>query len=414
MTGLLVVGGGRLQLFSLRRARELGIRTHLVDGNTGCAARSSADEFYNLSTKDPESVASLAQKLAARRVIDGVYTQGTDVEYTVALAAERAGFPGVTSEAARNCQDKARTRHLLAEHGVGNVRYRRVTSGEEAKAAIKEVGLPSFVKPADNSASRGATRVSSADNMKGAIRTALSMCKTEAHVIVEEELHGSEHSVDTILEDGVLYPAGISDRMFLSKSKVAVQVGSRTPSSLPHDVQERMYQMMAAAAKALGVTCGAFKGDLIWDAAENRMEIIEVTARTSGGYDSQLRKPLSFGVDLMKATIDLALGRGLDFRDLIPKWVRWSETSAVFPPPGIVREVRGVSEAQQICGVADLAVFVEPGDLVHAPLHSADRTNVFTCVADTAAQLADCVTKVGKILRVETMSSPAGQEGPPK
>ena len=66
---------------------------------------------------------------------------------------------------------------------------------------------------------------------------------------------------------------------------------------------------MERAAFALGVDNGAFKGDLI--ISDGKPRIIEVTARTSGGFDSQYRKPYSFGIDILKATIDIAAGKDL-------------------------------------------------------------------------------------------------------
>jgi len=402
LTGILIVGGGRLQLYAIQRAHELGLTTYLVDGDINCPSRRAASFFYNISTKDSESVANLAKRLAASKEIRGVYTQGTDVEFTVAVAADRAKLPGITPESAKNCQDKYLTRSLLAKHKISRVKFLQVKTEEEWEEVATKVGLPCFIKPADNSASRGATRVTTVGALRPAIREALEMCTNARHAIAEQEILGSEHSVDTILEGGRLYAAGISDRIFLPKNDYAVQIGSRTPSALPSQVQARMYKIMADAASALGIDWGAFKGDLAWDAATDHVEIIEVTARTSGGYDSQLRKPLSFGIDLLKATIEQALGRGLDCRDLIPRWVAWSETSAIFPEPGTVLQVKGFREAVGFAGVADVEVFVKPGDVIPHYKHSANRTNVFTCVGDTPDQLATRVAGIRDTISIST------------
>ena len=146
----------------------------------------------------------------------------------------------------------------------------------------------------------------SAEGLAEAFALAFSNCYNTKLVIIEAEILGVEYSVDTILYKGVLYPAGVSDRAFLPKETYSVHIGSRTPSLLPAKVQDEMYKKMDAAAKVLGVTDGAFKGDLIVRADTGEVEIIEVTARLSGGHDSQLRKPLSFGIDLLKATLDFA------------------------------------------------------------------------------------------------------------
>jgi len=259
------------------------------------------------------------------------------------------------------------------------------------------------VKPLDNSASRGMTRLASSDGLKKAIEDAFDSCFANKAALIEKEIPGQEYSVDTILYQGVLYPAGISDRVFQAKERYAVQSGSRTPSLLPAATQDAMYKKMADAAKAVGISDGAFKGDLIVRSDTGEVEIIEITARTSGGHDSQLRKPLSFGIDLMKATMDIALGQPLDPLDLIPRWVKWSSTFAIFPEPGLVKNISGFDEAMAIPGVVDIAILVKPGDIVKPYTHSATRTNFITCVADTYEQLLGLEEKICNTLSIETV-----------
>lgn len=400
--GLLVVSGGLLQVFALKRARELGIETHLADGSPTCAAHDFADHFYQVSTRDMAGVADLAKRLATEGKIHGVYTQGADVEHVVAHAARQAGLPGIDPEAALNCNDKIRARRLLSEKGVSKVAFDVITDPADARAIVDRIGYPCFIKPVDNSASRGMTRLTSAEGIEKAVEDAFAACYITKAALVEKEIPGKEYSVDTVLFGGVLYPAGISDRVFQSKETYAVQSGSRTPSLLPSAVQDAMYRKMNEAAKALGVMDGAFKGDLAVHSDTGEVEIIEVTARTSGGHDSQLRKPLSFGIDLMKATMDIALGLPLDPLDLIPRWVKWSSTFAVFPPTGIVKEISGLEEAGAIPGVADITLLVKEGDTIEPYIHSAKRTNFITVVADTYEEMLALEEKVSRTLVIKT------------
>lgn len=401
--GLLVVGGGLLQVFALKRAQELGIKTCLADGSETCAARPYADHFYLVSTKDIRGMEQLAKKLVAEGKISGVYTQGADVEYTVACAARAAGLPGIDPAAALNCNNKIKTRKLLADAGISKIPFVAVESPDEALSAIAHIGFPCYVKPADNCASRGMTRLTSVGGLRQAVQEAIEACFSIKMALIERESQGDEYSVDTILYKGILYPAGISDRTFQPKEHYAVQIGSRTPSLLPTKTQDAMYTLMDAAARALGVTDGAFKGDLIVTKA-GEVEIIEVTARTSGGHDSQLRKPLSFGIDLMKCTMDIALGSQLNPLDLIPRWVKWSSTFAIFPNPGIVSKISGLKETKALSGVADVTLLIAVGDRIEPYTHSAKRTNFITCVADTHEQLLALEEKIRQTLHIETIA----------
>ena len=399
--GLLIIGGGILQIWSLKKAKELNLLTYLTDGSKNCFARRYADFFYQIDTKDIEGNAHLALMLRKEGKISGVYTQGTDVEYTVAYAASKAGLFSIKPQAALNCNDKYLTRLILSKTGLDNTKFAKAKTFKELKRAVKSIGLPCFVKPADNSASRGVFRIESLENIDGIFKKSIASCSLARHLIVESEIKGEEFSVDTILYKGKLYPAGISDRVFLKKSKFAVQAASRTPSMLPESTQEEMYNLMAKAAKALGLDNGAFKGDLVLD-RNNKVRVIELTARTSGGFDSQVRKPLSFGIDLIKATMDIALGKPLDPADLIPKWIKWSSTVSIFPHPGKVKKITGTDDLLKIKGVSEIIMLVKPRDVIKPYTDSAKRTNYIICKADTLDELKLVEGKALKTLKIET------------
>ncbi len=399
-TGIMIVGGGILQIPALIKAKDMGLTTHLTDRMVNCAAKKYADYFYRVDTKDVEANSKLAVELRKANKIQGVYTQGTDVEYTVASAAQKAKLPGIDPEVALNCNDKYKMRILLRKHGIENMHFYKARTFGEFKRAVGIIGFPCYVKPLNNSASRGVTRLTNGKNLVSAFKVATENSFSAQGILVESEIAGNEYSVDTILFNGKLYPAGISDRVFLKKNKYAIQVGSRTPSQLPEKTQANIYELMNRAAKALGVTNGAFKGDIVVD-KKNKIRIIEVTARTSGGFDSQFRKPLSFGVDLIKATLDIALGKPLDPLDLIPKWVKWSSTISVMAGPGRVKKIAGVNKIKRSKGVHRVFMLVKKGDLIKPYFNCADRTNYVICHADTLEKLINIENMVHKNLIIK-------------
>lgn len=399
--GILIIGGGELQIPGLKKAKELGFTTYLLDGSENCVARQEADFFYKVDINDIEGAAKVAKELKEEGKIIAVYTQGHDVAYTVAYAAKAAGLPGIEPEAAFNCKSKIRMRQILRDSDVENVRFATAKNFEQAQEAVKKVGFPCYIKPADSWACKGVTKITSEDQLEQAFNLALSFCYFTKEVLIEEELRGQEYSVDTVLYQGKLYPAGVSDRIFLPKEKYAVHIGSRTPSLLPENVQAAMYEKMDKAAKALGVKDGAFKGDLLVD-EKGEVRILEVTARTSGGFDSQLRKPYSFGMDMLKATMDIACGLPLDPVDLVPKWVKWSSTISVIHESGIIVDIQGEEELKKIKGVRDVYFRSKVGDTVKPLVHSAARTNQIISSADTLEELLKIEDQIQKTLIVKT------------
>lgn len=393
---LLIVGGGILQIPAVKRAKELGYFTIVTDKNPDAPAFSVCDEKIILSSKDIEGHEFLAKKLYETKNLVGVYTQGTDVEYTVSRAANCVNLPGINIESAKHCNNKIEMRKIFLEKNVDGAHFFAAKTIDDAHEGVKMIGIPCVLKPADNSASRGVTILRSSNEIDNAFHEAINFCFHEKTVIIEEFLDGQEYSVDTIVWDGIVYPCGISDRVFLQSNNYAVQSGSQTPSLLPTKIQDQMYQLMQKAATALEVDKGAFKGDLVL--VNNTPRIIEVTARTSGGFDSQYRKPYSFGIDLMKATIDIAVGKKLDFRDIVPRWFKWSKTFSVFPEPGKIIKIDGIEETKQISGVKDIFITSKSGDVIPTYTHSASRVNFINIVGDTLKQLQEIEENVRKTL----------------
>ncbi|MBL6693275.1 MAG: ATP-grasp domain-containing protein [SAR86 cluster bacterium] len=399
--GILIIGGGLLQIPALIKAHELGLTTHLTDINSKCAARDYCDYFYEVDINDYEKTADLAVNLVTQNKISGVYTQGTDAEYTVAYAAEKAKLFTIGATTARKSKNKALMRDALSEAGVENVKYKKISCFDECLNAAEEVGYPLYMKPTDNSASRGISRVSNAKELKDAYDFAEKNLLNESDILLEAEIIGTEHSVDCVMFNGILYPAGISDRVFLEKNIFAVQTESITPSLLPSKIQKEMYEKMEMAADAIGIRFGAFKGDLVVD-SNNNVRIIEITARTSGGFDSQYRKPLSFGIDILKATIDISMGKKLDVLDLIPKHFYRSKTYSLMPQPGKITSIEGLEEARKIEGVYKIFMTKNIGDIIPEYKDCSIRTNFITICAKDSETLRKIQEQVHKTFKIKT------------
>jgi len=394
---LLIIGGGILQHQTLIECSSLGLGKILVDGNPDCFCAGSPyfnnKFFIPASIKDPKAVLSKVKDFLRKNrkiKIVGVYTQGCDVEYTVAYVAEKLGLPSIGSEVAYRCNNKIAMRLAFEKAGIPQPKF--------SIDDIGDIGLPCVFKPVDNCASRGVTIIHDKNQINKAIVYARGN-SLNGKILVEEFIDGKEYSVDTILQDGKSYPAGISDRIFETKDNYAIQDGSITPSLLPAETQKRMYWAMQDYAEALGVKWGAFKGDLI--IKDDKIYALEVTARLSGGFDAQFRKPYSFGINLIKATIDLACGKRLDFSDIIPKWNKVSQTFSVFPKPGIIKEIRDIKETMAIPGVMNVFIVKKVGDRVDYK-NCADRVCHIIACRDTYKELQETVQRVKETLQFIT------------
>lgn len=397
---LLIIGGGILQVPAVEVAHSMGLKVVVVDMHLDAPAMQNADVKAQLSTKDIEGTIQFAKDFAKTHNLVGVYTQGCDVEVTVAETAKALGLPGIDVESAHDCNNKIRMRERLAKHNVAGPKFGFALSFEEAKEQAKKIGYPLVVKSTDNSASRGIRIIEDESKLQEACEEAQKYSFYDKRILLEELLVGEEYSVDTVVYDNVLYPAGISDREFDYSKEFAVQTGSVTPSQLSEEIQEKMYDLMAQAAHAMGIDKGAFKGDLVLCNGEPK--IIEITARLSGGFDSQYRKPYSFGINLIKATMDIAIGNPLDFRDLIPKWVKFSKTTSPFPKAGKITAIKGIEEVKKLPGVKNVIMIVKEGDVVEDYKHCANRVGYIIVTGDSYEQLKQREQKALETLIIET------------
>ena len=261
--GILVLGGGILQMSALKLCKKLGLTSYLIDGDENCYSREYSDNFFKVDIRDFNSCLKIAKKLKSENKINGVFTQGTDVEHVVSFLAEKLNFNGLSLDGAYNCNNKLKCRRILFNSGIDKTPFFGITSKNHLDTIYDEISYPCYVKPTNNSASRGVTKVHNKEELDRAVDYAFSLCYESPEVIIENEIIGEEYSVDTVIIDGILYPCGISDRIFLNKKNFAVQVGSRTPSLLNSSVQEKIYSLMQKCATELGVNNSAFKGDLV-------------------------------------------------------------------------------------------------------------------------------------------------------
>jgi len=393
---LLIIGGGILQHETLIQCNAMGLGKILVDANPDCyCAKSPAlnsNFFIKADIKNRVLVLSqVNQWLKKHRDVKivGVYTQGCDCAKTVAYVSRCLGLPSIGIDVAYRTNNKIVMREAFNKAAIPQPKW-----GDNA-----DLSFPVVVKPSDNCASRGITIVNDSLRFEKAIEVAKNN-SSDGQYIIEEFIDGKEYSVDTVVYKGVVYPAGISDRVFLPKDNYAIQDGSITPSFLPAGTQQRMYWIMQDCADALGVKWGAFKGDLIVDSSNN-IYVLEVTARLSGGFDSQFRKPYSYGINLIKATIDLACGKELDFADLIPKWSKFSQTFTIFPKPGIIKEIKGEDELRKIPGIRQVFITKHVGEFVEYK-SCADRVVHIIACADTYEQLQETIQKARETLQFVT------------
>ncbi len=392
MDTLLIIGAGVMQAPAIRIAREMGFRTVVTDYNPHAQGMLMADVPMVMSTRDVQGTVRVAREIHETYPISGCITVGTDASVTVAAVCEALGLPGIRTDAAERATDKIKMRRAFRASGVPSPGFCGVWTMAEAEEALKEIGLPAVIKPADNMGARGVKKISKDWELEAGFREAKA-ASTSGGVIIEEYMPGEELSIDVLIHAGRPLFSAVADRM-IKYPPYFVEIGHILPSNKPKDIQRAAVDLTMRGCEALGITTGAAKSDI--RLTPKGPMIGELAARLSGGFMSGWTCPAATGVEIIRSAIEIATGRTPT--PIRPTNHKVSVERSIIPMPGRVVSVSGEEDVRKMPGVVALFVDVKEGDVVAAPKSNLDKAGHVVVVGpdrEAALNLAEeALTKI--------------------
>ncbi|MDR1308224.1 MAG: ATP-grasp domain-containing protein [Treponema sp.] len=384
---ILILGAGVMQGPAIRRAREMGLETVVIDGDPQAPLAGEADRFEPVDLKDIRAIEKLARTLTEEGGLDGVMTAGTDFSASVAWTAEKLGLPGISCETALDASDKERMRRRFEEAGLPSPAFVILTG--PAPAALP-FPFPAVVKPVDNMGARGCRRVDSLEELGAAAAEALRFSRS-GRVIVEEFMEGSEFSLDAVVYRGAVTICGVADRHIFFPPYF-IEMGHTMPAAVSPEDRDALTGLFIRGIRALGIDNGAAKGDI--KLTPKGPMIGEIAARLSGGYMSGWTYPYASGADPARGAVCVALGLPPAGLEPVRNWT--SAERAFISIPGVVRDICGLDRARAVPGVRDLFLRTAPGRRLFFPENNVSKAgNVISAAPDrgTAAAAAESAAR---------------------
>ena len=380
MKRLLIIGASHLQLPAIQKAKEMGLYVGVVDFNPDAVGISAADEYFNISTIDEEGVYQAARKFRA----DGIMTLATDMPMrSVAYAANKLGLVGISYDTAIKATDKGEMIKAFEASNVEHPWYYILSSLDELETVENRITFPCISKPVDNAGSRGVMLVHSRGELNEAVKYS-SLNGRNGGVIIEEYLEGSEVSVEIIVVDGTVHILQITDKLTTGAPHF-VEMGHSQPSQLEDENIDAIRDLAVRAVRAVGINNGPAHVEIMLTKKGPRM--IELGARMGGDCITTLLVPLSTGIDMIKATIDICLG---DVPDLEYKFHKGSAIRYLRQSHGTIQKIEGVETAKSYEGVKQVTFVKEIGDSVKNINSSVDRIGYVIAQAESAVQAVNC------------------------
>jgi isopentenyl diphosphate isomerase/L-lactate dehydrogenase-like FMN-dependent dehydrogenase/biotin carboxylase len=392
---IMIIGGGLLQVPAIQAAKKMGFQVIVTDYNQNAMGMKYADIPIVMSTRDVQGSVRVAKSQNEITPISGVLTVGTDASTTVAAVASALNLPGIKFDNAEAATNKIKMRMRFKMNNVPCPNFLPVWSLADAKRACLILGFPLVIKPTDNMGARGVSRIDSKAQISDAFKLAKS-ASPSGELIIEEYMEGNELSIDAVVFNNEVTITGVADRI-IEYPPYFVETGHTMPSQLPQEIQEAACEVMRKGIKALGISIGCAKGDI--KITKHGPMIGELAARLSGGFMSAYTFPLSTGIDLMKAAIEVAIGQEPD--NLEPVHNRISIERALITKPGIVRRILGIEDAHKVPGIAEIFINVKPGDTIVVPKSNVEKAGHIIAVADSLALAEEAVAKARELISIE-------------
>ena len=390
MKRLMIIGESILQLPAIQKAKALGHYVAVADFNPSAIGIPYADEYYNVSTIDEEGVYQAAKAFGA----DGVMTLATDMPMrSVAYTCKKLGLTGISYDTAVKATDKG---EMIKAFEKANVEHPWYYIISDTKADLPAgITYPCITKPTDNAGSRGVMLVNSREELEDALAYSSENGRSGT-VIVEEYMVGPEISVEIIVWQGVPHVLQITDKLTTGAPHF-VEMGHSQPSRLPLADQEKIKDLACRAVKAVGIDNGPAHVEIML--TKDGPKMVELGARMGGDCITTHLVPLSTGVDMIKATMDICLGLT---PDIAPKFQKGSAIRFFDVPCGTVKAIEGVEEAKAIPGVQEIAFTKQVGDTVGTIGASGDRTGFVIAQAATAENAVAVCRQAKNAINIHT------------
>lgn len=315
MKKILLLGGSAQQLVAIRAAKELGYYTVVIDFLPDNPGQYEADKFYGESTTDVEAV----YRIAKEEHVDGILAYASDpAALPAAIVSERLGLPTNPAKSVEVLGLKYPWRQFLQENGFAcpkHYSFHPQTSVEEIKEATALFEFPLVVKPTDSSGSKGVTRLDSWDDIEKAIAWADSYSRNKV-LLIEEYIQRGFPSViggDIFVWDGKIVLYGEMECLRDMRKSPLIPIGEKKPLQVSQLQKERIHSELQRVVTSLGVRFGELNIEILLDKEDN-VHFLELGPR-AGGNMIPIQLSDAFGINLVKANVQAAMGEKPDFVD---------------------------------------------------------------------------------------------------
>jgi len=359
---VVLIGGGIQEVEAVRIAQKAGYRVIVLDRNPEAPCLELADKAAVINGTDLDGLSDFVLKNKVQENIVAVFTL-TELVESVAFVNKAACLPGASTKSAQICQNKARFKKAMIKDLVPTPAGFILETYDEAVKALEDLGGAAFIKPVVGFGGKGGKRIETQSQLEDYFKD-----YDGKYLLMEEFVLGTMHDVNAVFDAaGNFHLLGCFDRFF--SKDYPVEIGARYPSLLHGPLQSRLGEVTEQAARAVGITSGPVKADLVMTGQE--VKILEMAPRLHGPKGTLFLTKMASGVSHLETMLKVLSGDMTADDDLSVEPKRSAAYQALLAAPGRIKEVNGIKDAEALEAVEKVMLLKGVGD--HVPEHRDSR-----------------------------------------
>ena len=392
MEKAIVLGGTNPHVQLLKKLKERGYYTILVDYYPNPPAKMYADEHIIASTMDKEAVLEIAEN---RKVSLVITTNIDQANTTACYVAEQLNLPHPYSyETALNVTDKSKMKTIMWENDISTSPFFTCNSLEEIESG--KIHFPVVVKPADSNGSRGVYKCKDLEELSGFLEDAKKASRN-GKVIVEGYVDGTEVSFYYFIQNQTARYITSNQRFRFRAGTTGViqSAGGLYPVALPEIIYQKMQENADRIAKAFKLDNTPIFIQAI--ATDSDVFVIEFAPRIGGGLSYRLIENEN-QFDIINATIDSFLGNKPELHIIQPD--RYSAVMNVYAPGITMGKFLRTENAIQEGLAEEFYQYKMEGSEVSADMSSGSRVGAFFIQGKEVKDIYNKISGINNIIEV--------------
>jgi carbamoylphosphate synthase large subunit len=386
----LVLGGTLPHATLVKKLKERGYYTILVDYTEHPPAALLADLHVKESTLDKEKVLELAISHQVKLVISTCIDQAN---VTACFVAEQLDLPKPYAySTSLAVTDKLQMKSIMVDNNIPTSKFYKWTPDDAVKT--HNLKFPVIIKPADSNSSKGVKLAATPEESEQYVNEALAYSRS-GKVILEEFVSGKEIGIDGYVQDGKATLLMVKERRKIPSSDGSVQqiFGCTWPDEISRKNHEKYRQLVENIAIAFGLDNTPLMVQAI--VKEDKLNVIEFAPRIGESFRIIHR---CTGFDFVDAAIASFLGEKVSLEHSYPD--TYFADNFIYTTGGEFGTITGHENLLEDGTVLYLDTYKTRGTAIGTELSSNNRVGVFSVRATTPDLLKKKIQRTLKNLKV--------------